>query len=164
MNSVDVSLPQDEIQKYRKVVSQPMHAGYICIFYYLYVDSITHAFGWSVFLCRIRFCDILSLLSFLSKNHNHHHVGLLISNICEGAYSSVQQVYICIYIYIYICIYVYIYIYIYIYIHVYAYSSAQQVVADMNLIADNCKLYWTWVAKSSPTGLGLEEYMKVQFA
>jgi hypothetical protein len=27
-------------------------------FYYLYVDSITYAFGWSAFLCRIRFCDI----------------------------------------------------------------------------------------------------------
>jgi hypothetical protein len=30
---------------------------YICIFYYLYVDSFTSAFGWSTFLCRIRFCD-----------------------------------------------------------------------------------------------------------
>jgi hypothetical protein len=30
---------------------------YICIFYYLYVDSLTSAFGWSAFLCRIRFRD-----------------------------------------------------------------------------------------------------------
>jgi hypothetical protein len=29
----------------------------ICIFYYLYVDSLTYAFGWSVFLCRMSFCD-----------------------------------------------------------------------------------------------------------
>jgi hypothetical protein len=28
---------------------------YICIFYYLYVDSLTYTFGWSAFLCRIRF-------------------------------------------------------------------------------------------------------------
>jgi hypothetical protein len=28
---------------------------YICIFYYLYVDSLIYVFGWSVFLCRIRF-------------------------------------------------------------------------------------------------------------
>jgi hypothetical protein len=34
---------------------------YICIFYYLYVDSLTYAIGWHAFLCRIRFCDILSL-------------------------------------------------------------------------------------------------------
>jgi WD40 repeat protein len=27
--------------------------GYICIFYYLNVDSLPYAFGWSVFLCRI---------------------------------------------------------------------------------------------------------------
>jgi hypothetical protein len=32
---------------------------YICIFYYLYVDSLTHTFGWSAFLCRIRFYDTL---------------------------------------------------------------------------------------------------------
>jgi hypothetical protein len=29
------------------------------VFYYLYVDSLTYAFGWSTFLCRIRFCDTL---------------------------------------------------------------------------------------------------------
>jgi hypothetical protein len=34
---------------------------YICIFYYLCVDSLTYAFGWSAFLYRIRFCDTLSL-------------------------------------------------------------------------------------------------------
>jgi hypothetical protein len=37
-------------------------AGKICIFYYLYVDSLTYAFGWSVFLCRIRFCDTLVVI------------------------------------------------------------------------------------------------------
>jgi hypothetical protein len=30
---------------------------YICIFNYLHVESLTYAFGWSAFLCRIRFCD-----------------------------------------------------------------------------------------------------------
>jgi hypothetical protein len=43
---------------------------YICIFYNLYVDSLTYAFGWSTFLCRIRFCDTLVVI-FLSK---HHHL------------------------------------------------------------------------------------------
>jgi hypothetical protein len=28
---------------------------YICIFYHLYVDSLTYAFDWSAFLCRSRF-------------------------------------------------------------------------------------------------------------
>jgi hypothetical protein len=37
---------------------------YICIFYYLYVDSLTHAFGWSAYLCRIRFCDNLVVIFF----------------------------------------------------------------------------------------------------
>jgi Tfp pilus assembly protein PilF len=31
----------------------------ICIFHYLNVDSLSHAFGLSAFLCRIRFCDTL---------------------------------------------------------------------------------------------------------
>jgi hypothetical protein len=48
---------------------------YICIFYYLYVDSLTYPFGWSAFLCRIRFCDTLSLKSFLSTHHHHYHSG-----------------------------------------------------------------------------------------
>jgi hypothetical protein len=34
---------------------------YIYIFFYMYVDFLTSAFGWSAFLCRIRFCDTLSL-------------------------------------------------------------------------------------------------------
>jgi hypothetical protein len=34
---------------------------YICNFHSLYSDSFTYAFGWSAFLCRIRFCDTLSL-------------------------------------------------------------------------------------------------------
>jgi hypothetical protein len=46
---------------------------YICIFRYLYVDSLTYAFGWSAFLCRIKFCDTLVVKSFLSKHHHHHH-------------------------------------------------------------------------------------------
>jgi hypothetical protein len=37
---------------------------YICIFYYLYVDSLTYAFGWPAFLCKIRFCDILVIIFF----------------------------------------------------------------------------------------------------
>jgi hypothetical protein len=45
---------------------------YICIFYYLYVDSLTYAFRWSAFLCRIKFCDTL-VEFFLSKHHHHHH-------------------------------------------------------------------------------------------
>jgi hypothetical protein len=35
---------------------------YICIIYNLYVDSLTYAFGWSAFLCRIRFCDTLVVI------------------------------------------------------------------------------------------------------
>jgi hypothetical protein len=46
---------------------------YIYIFYYLYVDSLTYAFGWSAFLCRIRFFNTLSLLSFLRKQYHYHH-------------------------------------------------------------------------------------------
>jgi hypothetical protein len=37
---------------------------YICVFYYLYVDFLTYAFGWSAFLCRIRFCDTLIVIFF----------------------------------------------------------------------------------------------------
>jgi hypothetical protein len=36
----------------------------ICIFYYLFVDSFIYAFGWSAFLCRIRFCDTLIVTFF----------------------------------------------------------------------------------------------------
>jgi hypothetical protein len=35
---------------------------YICIFFYFHVDSLTYAFGWSAFLCRIRFCDTLVVI------------------------------------------------------------------------------------------------------
>jgi hypothetical protein len=38
--------------------------------YYLHVDSLTYAFGWSAFLCRIIFCDTLVVI-FLSKYHHH---------------------------------------------------------------------------------------------
>jgi hypothetical protein len=31
---------------------------------YLYVDSLTYAFGWSVFMCSIRFCDTLVEIFF----------------------------------------------------------------------------------------------------
>jgi hypothetical protein len=41
--------------------------------YYLYVDSLTYAFGWSAFMCRIRFCDTLVVIFLLSKHHYHHH-------------------------------------------------------------------------------------------
>jgi hypothetical protein len=37
---------------------------HIFIFYYLYVDSLTYAFGWSAFLCRIRFCDTVVVIIF----------------------------------------------------------------------------------------------------
>jgi hypothetical protein len=33
-------------------------------FYFLYVDSRTYAFGWSAFLCRIRFYDTLVVIFF----------------------------------------------------------------------------------------------------
>jgi hypothetical protein len=46
---------------------------YICIFYYLYVDSLTYAFGKSAFLFRIRFCDTLVVILFLSTHHHHHY-------------------------------------------------------------------------------------------
>jgi hypothetical protein len=34
------------------------------IFYYLYVDSLIYAFGWSAFLSRIRFCDTVVIIFF----------------------------------------------------------------------------------------------------
>jgi hypothetical protein len=37
---------------------------YICIFYYLYVDSLTYAFGWSAFFRRIRFVTPLVVIFF----------------------------------------------------------------------------------------------------
>jgi hypothetical protein len=42
----------------------------IYIFYYLYVDSLTYAFGMSAFLRWIIFCDILVVI-FLSKHYHH---------------------------------------------------------------------------------------------
>jgi hypothetical protein len=44
---------------------------YICIFYYLYVDSIAYAFGRSAFLYRITFCDTLVVIFLLSKHYHH---------------------------------------------------------------------------------------------
>jgi hypothetical protein len=44
---------------------QPFIVGlfcYICIFFHLYVVSLTYAFSWSAFLCRIRFCDTLVII------------------------------------------------------------------------------------------------------
>jgi hypothetical protein len=44
-------------------------------FYYLYINSLTYAFGWSAFLCRIRFCDTLVVIFFHHHHHyNHHHL------------------------------------------------------------------------------------------
>jgi hypothetical protein len=37
-------------------------SGCICILYHLYVGFLTYAFGWSAFLCRIRFCDTLVVI------------------------------------------------------------------------------------------------------
>jgi hypothetical protein len=36
-----------------------------------YVDSLTYAFGWSAFFCRIRFCDTLVEIFFLCKHYHH---------------------------------------------------------------------------------------------
>jgi hypothetical protein len=33
-------------------------------FYYLYNDSLIHAFGWSAFLCTIRFCNTFTVIFF----------------------------------------------------------------------------------------------------
>jgi hypothetical protein len=41
----------------------------------VYVDSLIYAFGWSAFLCRNRFGDILVFILFLSKHHHHRHQG-----------------------------------------------------------------------------------------
>jgi hypothetical protein len=57
----------------------PLSTGIVGLFcydislYYLYVDSLTYAFSWSAFLCRIRFCDTLVVI-FLSKHHHHEQV------------------------------------------------------------------------------------------
>jgi hypothetical protein len=53
----------------------------LCIFYYLYVDSLTltYAFGWSAFMCRIRFCDTLVVI-FFKQTSSSHQIGT-ISNI-----------------------------------------------------------------------------------
>jgi hypothetical protein len=45
-------------------VSMVDSEGDICIIYYLYVDSLSYAFGWSAFLCRINFCDNLVVVFF----------------------------------------------------------------------------------------------------
>jgi hypothetical protein len=45
------------------------------VFYYFYVDSLSYFFGWSAFLCRIRFCDTLVVIFFICKHHHHHHQG-----------------------------------------------------------------------------------------
>jgi hypothetical protein len=37
---------------------------YICIFYYMYVVALTYAFGWSAFLCRVKFLDTLVVIFF----------------------------------------------------------------------------------------------------
>jgi hypothetical protein len=45
--------------------------GFFChisIFRYLTVNSLTYAFGWSAFLCRIRFCDTLVEIYFKVVN------------------------------------------------------------------------------------------------
>jgi hypothetical protein len=42
-------------------------------FYYLYINSLTYAFGWSAFLCRIRFCDTLVVIFFHHHHHYHYH-------------------------------------------------------------------------------------------
>jgi hypothetical protein len=55
---------------------------YICIFHYLYVDSLTYAFGWSAFMCRFKFCDTLVVM-FLSKHHHHHADPMWIN--CSGS-------------------------------------------------------------------------------
>jgi hypothetical protein len=44
----------------------------LSILYYLYVDPLTCAISWSVFLCRIRFCDTLLVVIFSSKRHHHY--------------------------------------------------------------------------------------------
>jgi hypothetical protein len=54
---------------------------YICIFYYLYVDSLTYAFDWFAFFSRIRFCDTLVVIFLLSKHH--HHRILFICHLCS---------------------------------------------------------------------------------
>jgi hypothetical protein len=50
--------------RYFTVISLTLSAYYICIFNYLYIDSFTHAFGWSAFLCRMTFRETLVVIFF----------------------------------------------------------------------------------------------------
>jgi hypothetical protein len=45
------------------IITIPPNSGLIIgIFYYLYVVSLTFAFGWSTFLWRMRFCDTVIVI------------------------------------------------------------------------------------------------------
>jgi hypothetical protein len=58
-NGVDVSTARSYVSSFYSSL-----AASTGIFYYFYVDSHTYAFGWSVFSCRIRFCDTLFVTFF----------------------------------------------------------------------------------------------------
>jgi hypothetical protein len=74
-NNDDLSFIQIRIDRQmdevRVALTSPIFiVGLFCyVFYYLYIDSFTCAFGCSAFLCRIRFCN--TLVNFFSKHHHH---------------------------------------------------------------------------------------------
>jgi hypothetical protein len=69
MNKTSIKLNQSVCAAHKTQYDRSSSTGYICVFF-LYVDSLTYAFGWSAFLCRIRFCDTPRCNIFLSKNHH----------------------------------------------------------------------------------------------
>jgi hypothetical protein len=113
---------------------------YFCIFYYLYVDSLTYAFGWSAFLCRIRFCDTLVVI-FLSKHHHHHRellnpVEVLLTSRLVRFYSYICILYrimkpsrndadFAIVIFVLMNVYSYICIWMYVYMNIYMYEKCR---------------------------------------
>jgi hypothetical protein len=97
---------------------------YLCIFYHLYVDSFTYTFGWSTFLCRIKFYDTLVVIFFkrtssssceyvfISIKYRSTHIYKYFHFIFRWKHtyfftSYIVFIYIHIHIYIYVCIYTY---------------------------------------------------------
>jgi hypothetical protein len=74
VRQIVLTLTIQEGKRVRVCIQQSMGLGiftgivelfcYICVFFYLYIDSLIHTFGWSAFLCRIRFCDTLVIIFF----------------------------------------------------------------------------------------------------
>jgi hypothetical protein len=59
--------------------------GVISVSFIIYMLTFLLAFGWSAFLCRIRFHDTLVIIFLISKHH--HHKG----SCCSGPREPVKR-------------------------------------------------------------------------